>query len=70
MIIKKKLDNYQGSRREMVYRQDQFQAIPYQDKVIGKKRKPKKKKSSKIFVRPIIIGMIGSSNYIGTRLNG
>ena len=54
----------------MVYRQDQFQAIPYQDKVIGKKRKPKKKKSSKIFVRPIIIGMIGSSNYIGTRLNG
>ena len=35
-----------------------------------KKEKVKKKKQSKIFVRPIIIGIIGSFNCIGKNLNG
>ena len=37
MIIYKISDNYQGSRWEMVYEQEECQASPYQENFIEKK---------------------------------
>ena len=38
LMIILKTDNYQGSRWEMMYRQDECQATLYQEKEIDKKR--------------------------------
>ena len=52
----------------MVYWKHWCQATFYQDNSIDKEIK--KEKSSKRFVRPIITGIIGGFNCIGTSLNG
>ena len=52
----------------MAYLKDQYKATFYQEKVI--KQKNTKEKLRKSFVGPMIIGIVGSSNWIGASLNG
>ena len=67
----KKQDNYKYSRWGMVHIQYQCQ-IYFLSREGGSSemRKLKKAKSKKIFLRTMIIGIIGSYNYMRKILNG